>query len=83
MKTHKSVKHTVKITDQTYCNKCGDLIPCNNLSGETPQTSLEVSFGYGCKKDGENWTFDLCLECLETITKDFKIPVEISSNRNP
>lgn len=65
--------------ESIICNCCGkefkpeDDYPCwaNTVHG------FSIDFEYGSKHDMDNWSFDLCDDCIEKITKRFKIPVKI------
>lgn len=60
-------------------------ITCNNCGREHKTTgemndfdleqfqSFEFSFGYGSKRDGEVWEFDLCEDCIVEVTSKFAI----------
>ena len=76
-KTEKVLIDNISIIN-TICNRCGDTIPFD-LGDPTfaPVQEFKLVFGYGSYHDGEYWAFDLCDDCLDTITKDFKVAVEI------
>lgn len=53
------------IITNTICNCCGCEID------DSLQGGFDVSFGYGSKYDGQNWSFELCEDCMENIIKTF------------
>lgn len=54
------------IITKVMCNKCGCEIP------DSINSNFYASFGYGSKHDGQEWSFELCENCLEDIIKTFK-----------
>ncbi len=71
------------VTSKTViCNKCGT----TQVNGEWSPPSedeyylsndihnINLGFGYGSRFDMENWNFDLCDNCLESLVKTFKYP---------
>jgi len=63
------------------CNKCGEAFfkaSASDYFWSNSAHSFEVQFTYGSNHDGKIWKFDLCDVCLENLTENFQIPVEIS-----
>lgn len=62
------------------CNKCGREIKIVN---DIPREDfLEVSkqWGYFSKKDGKNYKFFMCENCVDELAATFKVPVEVTDN---
>jgi hypothetical protein len=53
------------------CNSCGETADGDDI-GFTDIQPFEFYFGFGSKKDGETWRFDLCDNCADKIIKNFK-----------
>ncbi len=60
-----------------YCNSCGKTITMEN--GILKEDAFEATkeWGYFSKRDMEVHHFNLCEECYERITAQFKIPVRV------
>lgn len=75
-KTHEVVKPTVETLEQTItCNRCGHDTTFDPESHNFEQDKYHefyCHFGYGSSYDMEQWTFDLCEDCLVDIVKTFK-----------
>lgn len=79
----KEVKKVERVvTSKTVtCNKCGTT-QTNNCWNSTDDDyffsndihNIQLGFGYGSKFDMDNWSFDLCDNCLEELVKTFKYP---------
>ena len=65
------------------CNKCGVSEDrsggnCEDYYGDKYGyddnfARFETNFGYGSRYDNENWSFDLCEDCLTELVKTFKV----------
>ena len=58
-----------------FCNKCRKQLKVENGIVKEGCFYGDILFGYFSKKDGMRHFFDLCEECYDGMTKDFKIPV--------
>ncbi|ASV67533.1 MULTISPECIES: hypothetical protein [Cytobacillus] len=80
MKKFKIIKETIEkeVVEKTICNKCGDTI---NHTGtefdrneqEEEFASFSITFGYGNKRDGNTYSFDLCDICFQKMVDGLKI----------
>lgn len=59
------------------CNSCGKSLEMEN--GILREDAFEAvkEWGYFSKRDTEVHHFNLCEECYEKLTAEFKIPVEV------
>lgn len=62
---------------EVLCNCCGRKIRIKNGIPEEECIRMEIPFGYFSKKDGQTQRFDLCEDCYDNMTANFRIPVEI------
>lgn len=58
-----------------YCNRCGKSLHVENDIVMEGILSVETTWGYFSKKDGEIHSFDMCEECYDNLIKQFKHPV--------
>lgn len=73
MKEYKEIEEIIEVEIRRTCNKCGKYVE-EDLDTITP---LCFTFEYGSNHDFEQWSFDLCDECLEEIVREFKIPITV------
>ena len=50
-----------------FCNKCG-----KRVDDSSRIQSISLDFGYGSDFDNDNWSFELCEDCLLCMVKEFK-----------
>ena len=60
---------------EVICNCCGRALEVENGYLREECISVEHIFGYFGKKDGSRHQFDLCEECYDRLTEQFRIPV--------
>lgn len=60
------------VVTNVICNKCKKE-SINETWGESVFQHIRCSFGYGSDYDMENWSFDLCEDCLTDVIKTFEI----------
>ncbi len=64
-----------RILDRIICNGCGKIIAVKRgIPMEGVFSACQV-WEYMSDKDGETDRFDLCEECYDKITEQFRIPV--------
>ncbi|MFD0712284.1 hypothetical protein [Paenibacillus sp. GCM10027626] len=70
----------VVVSSSIVCNKCGKQAMYRPLPDKTAKDeqqiqmqSFECSFGYSSRYDNENWSFELCEECLLELVRSFKL----------
>lgn len=80
MRTYKAMEATQvnNIENHIACNKCGiaTQLSNNEIAREYVKeqySEIQLSFGYGSSWDSQNWSFDLCEDCLRELVKSFKI----------
>jgi hypothetical protein len=54
------------------CNKCSKRSTDEGYGHKSFQ-EFNTSFGYGSRYDSQNWSFDLCDDCLTELIQSFKI----------
>jgi Fe2+ or Zn2+ uptake regulation protein len=59
------------------CNACGKMIVIENGIMKEDAFEATKEWGYFSKRDMEVHRFNLCEECYERITAQFKIPVQV------
>lgn len=64
-----------------FCNMCGREIKTQKNMALEGVLSVEQSWGYFSRKDGELHSFDLCEQCYDRLTGQFKIPPMIRKQR--
>jgi hypothetical protein len=75
MRLYKQLKVWENILEKYICNMCGAEMSAEEAEQDCKEMyQFIMNFGYGSKKDGERWSFDLCEDCLDKITDLFKIP---------
>lgn len=52
---------------QTVCNMCGKTF---DMEDEANDFTLYARFGYGSKRDGDNFNLDLCCECCDKFVDE-------------
>ncbi len=60
-----------------FCNKCGKELVLADGSPREGVCSVEVSWGYFSRKDGETHSFDLCEDCYDAWVRQFALPVAV------
>ena len=80
MKKYKYKKKVVPVIDKVFCNKCGKDIAVKEHKGEgfIRGCRAEMRHGYCSKNDGALVKFELCDECEEEFTKNFKHKCEVT-----
>ena len=61
---------------EIFCNCCGKKIRIEKGIVQEGVFHGQVQWGYFSQKDGESHSFDLCEECYDRFTAEFKVPVE-------
>lgn len=64
-----------------FCNMCGRALRMENDMVTEGVLSVEQQWGYFSEKDGEIHAFDLCEECYDRLTAQFKIPLTVKKQR--
>lgn len=60
-----------------FCNMCGKEIKMEKNVAREGVLAVEHTWGYFSEKDGEIHSFDLCEQCYDHLTAQFKIPPAI------
>ncbi len=60
------------------CNSCGKMITIENGIMKEDAFEATKEWGYFSKRDMEVHHFNLCEECYDQITAQFKIPVKVN-----
>lgn len=60
-----------------HCNSCGKMIVFENGIMKEDAFEAKKEWGYFSKRDLEVHHFNLCEDCYEQITAQFKIPVRV------
>jgi len=63
--------------ETVVCNCCGKKIIVSEGVAREGVISINHSWDFFSEKDGEIHHFDLCENCYDVITMEFKVPVEI------
>ncbi|HIW80151.1 MAG TPA: hypothetical protein H9742_01260 [Candidatus Acetatifactor stercoripullorum] len=66
---------------QVICNRCGKELRLENGYLKEGCLNVDYVFGYFSEKDGLRHRFDLCEECYDEMIRHFRIPVQISQER--
>lgn len=61
---------------QVVCNSCGKKLRVENGYLKEECISVEKRFGYFSRKDGTEQHFDLCEDCYDRLTAQFKVPAK-------
>ncbi|PTX59984.1 hypothetical protein C8P63_110129 [Melghirimyces profundicolus] len=73
MKKHKPVMKEVQVVSEWICNKCGKSVQADSNDFETDLIhSFQTEFGYGSGFDMEEWSWELCEDCLVDIVRTFQ-----------
>lgn len=64
-----------KTLEKIICNGCGKIIEVRNGMPMEGVFRARQVWEYMSGKDGEVDSFDLCEECYDKITKQFRIPL--------
>ncbi len=73
-------KEKTYLQDFIKCNKCGQILKTEHQMGKEDTSSMitiEISWGYFSRKDGEIHKIHLCEDCYDAWIHSFQIPVEI------
>lgn len=62
---------------KVFCNCCGKELSVRNGIIEEGCISTEVQFGFFSRRDGLVHRFDLCEDCYDRLTAEFRIPIEV------
>lgn len=62
------------------CNMCGKKMIVKEGILREGAASFDYAWGYFSEKDGEVHHFDLCEECYDQITAEFRLPVDVEEN---
>ena len=62
--------------EKFFCNRCGREIKSEQGIVKEGCFHATQNWGYFSNRDGLEDNFDLCEECYDKITENFKIPVE-------
>lgn len=56
------------------CDRCG------HSETQKPDniTAVKIEFSAGSRFSCQDWTFDICDDCMEILTNDFKENIQIS-----
>lgn len=79
MRQYKLKTKEFKDLNQIVCNCCGKQIPVADGYAREGVFSVDYTWGYFSKKDGEIHSFDLCEECYDNMLRQFRIPAEIQN----
>lgn len=63
MKIKKLIKKEVSELEDVLCDSCGN--SCLDKSGYFEFMDMKVNWGYGSKKDMEQWTAQVCEKCVD------------------
>nr|WP_318686352.1 hypothetical protein [uncultured Acetatifactor sp.] len=66
---------------QVVCNRCGKELKLEKGYLKEGCFTVDYAFGYFSEKDGIRHRFDLCESCYDEILRQFRIPVQISQER--
>lgn len=75
MKNFEIQKKEVKVLSDVICDCCGKSCK-NTTTNDFEYLALKGRFGYGTKKDMEEWTAQICEECLDTKLNFINFKVE-------
>lgn len=67
-------KDEIRLTE-VICNCCGRGLKVEDGMLKEGCFHVDYVFDYFSKRDGERDIFDLCEDCYEKMTGDFKLPV--------
>jgi len=65
--------------EKIYCNLCGRQITRNCFGYLEDHLSVTKTWGYGPPADGETHSFDICYDCYDKVSEQFKIPLKVFS----
>jgi hypothetical protein len=71
------IEQLKNVPNAITCNKCGKTEELSGNEFDRGMQScqfqtIDVAFGYGSKFDMDDWSFDLCEECLVDLVRTFK-----------
>lgn len=67
-------KQETKALERIICNGCGKIIAVKNGMPMEGVLQVQQVWEYMSGKDGEVDSFDLCEECYDRMTEQFRIP---------
>lgn len=79
MKKTKTRQTEETFVDSIICNKCGKEYRDDEPFDWDKIFEFKIVFGYGSKRDGSIWEYDICEDCLCDFVKTFDIPVSETS----
>lgn len=59
------------------CNRCGKKLAVKEGILREGAAHFDVAWDYFSEKDGEVHHFDLCEECYDEVTGEFRVAVEV------
>ncbi len=80
MKTMKKSTVYVETVATVTCNMCGEEIKVNQFGYFDEYVTIEKTWGYGSRYDGETHSIDLCENCYTEMLKKLKINVLSQDN---
>lgn len=69
-------KEETKALERIICNGCGRIIEVRHGMPMEGVLQVRKAWGYMSGKDGQADSFDLCEECYDRMTEQFRIPLE-------
>ena len=63
--------------EAVICNNCGKKLVVDKGIIREGAVTFDHAWDYFSEKDGQVHHFDLCEECYDAITAEFKIPVDV------
>ena len=70
MRTYSNKQITIRDLSLVSCDICKEADAPNKIFVDN-MLSLEYTFGYGSRHDGETWELDLCQNCVEQYLLKF------------
>lgn len=90
MQEFRKVLHEAYEVAQTTCNKCGAEIPHVWIPKEHSEfevhpgyTTIRHKYGYGSKKDGDEYISHICEPCMDLFYATLMIPPQVVSMYGP
>lgn len=74
MRIYRDEKETELV--EVICNSCGRKLLVEGGIVKEGCFHMDTVFGYFSRKDGQIHSFDLCEDCYDKMTAQFRIPVE-------
>ena len=70
---------TAAVLKKVICNQCKKELEVTDQMALSEWLSVDKSWGYFSRKDGETHSFDLCEDCYDKLIKGFVLPVDIKN----